>query len=599
MLLGRLLALSLLLAAGPAMSSTAPAVGMARGIDWQSRWGDALFHKAQAEQRFVLLNLHAVWCHWCHVMEETTYADPRVRSLLAQRYVAVTVDADGDPELTARYGDWGWPATIVLAADGTEIVKRRGYIEPDQMVALLEAIIEDPSPGPSVVPAARITSGRNRSLGPSQRAALTQVYEVLYDREHGGWGEVHKFIDAPTLELTLARLDAGNATAATWARRTLDANLLLIDPVWGGVYQYSDEVDWKSPHYEKLLAFQADDLRLYAEAYARWSDPRYLEAARSLEQFLLGFLEAPDGGFYVSQDADLSAEVPGRVFYAREDAGRRALGMPRIDRHEYSRETGWAIRALCKYYDVTGDTQALAAAQSGARWALGKRALPAGAFRHDAHDRSGPFLDDQIALVQGFLALHRSTGERRWLAYATRALNWIETNLKDSQGGFDVTPQGREGRGVFRAPLRVAEQNAALVRAANRVAHLTGAPRYARMAAHGMAFLAAYAQVNPEELRADILLADTELAAAPVHITIVGTKDDAAAIALHAAALRYPAEYLQVDWWDKREGPLPNPAVTYPTLDRAAAFACSGSACSLPVFEGAEIEPAVKRILAP
>ena len=46
-------------------------------IDWQP-WSDSVFAQAQKEGRFVLLNLGAVWCHWCHVMEEITYQDPKV-----------------------------------------------------------------------------------------------------------------------------------------------------------------------------------------------------------------------------------------------------------------------------------------------------------------------------------------------------------------------------------------------------------------------------------------------------------------------------------------------------------------------------------------
>ena len=77
-----------------------------------------------------------------------------------------------------------------------------------------------------------------------------------------------------------------DALAERRARQTLDANLRLIDPVWGGVYQYSASVDWASPHYEKLLSFQADDMRLYAEGYARWHDPRYLRAALALQHYM-------------------------------------------------------------------------------------------------------------------------------------------------------------------------------------------------------------------------------------------------------------------------------------------------------------------------
>ena len=108
-------------------------------IAWRTQWSDAVFAQASKDHRFVILDLHAVWCHWCHVMDEQTYGDPKVQALISKRYVAVSVDADSDPDLSSRYGDWGWPATIVLAADGSEIVKRRGYIPPEQMASLLQA----------------------------------------------------------------------------------------------------------------------------------------------------------------------------------------------------------------------------------------------------------------------------------------------------------------------------------------------------------------------------------------------------------------------------------------------------------------------------
>jgi uncharacterized protein len=584
---------------GLAAVLTLAAQAKAAPIAWQSHWSNAVFAQAAKDQRFVILDLHAVWCHWCHVMDEKTYSDSKVQALIAKRYVAVSVDADSDPDLNSRYGDWGWPATIVLAADGTEIVKRRGYIPPEQMAALLQAIIDDPSPGPSVAPPVVIMEGGGSRLSAHQRAALMHTYDEIYDDQHGGWGEVHKFVDAAALELTYSNIDGGDKEALHRARQTLDANLHLIDPVWGGVYQYSDEVDWQSPHFEKLMAFQADDLRLYSEAYARWKDPRYLAAARSLYLYMTEFLAAPDGGFFVSQDADLSAQISGHEFYPRDDAGRRALGMPRIDAHEYARETGWAIRALCKYYDVTGDANALDRAVRAARWSSANRLAPSGAFRHDAVDRGGPFLDDSLAMSQAFVALYRSTGNREWLSSAKAVLAAINRQLRDPNTGFVAALAAKLERGVFRHPIRQPEQNAALVRVASLVYHYTGDAAYQKMATHAMRYLVGFSKAAPGQLRAEILLADRELSAAPVHITIVGGKSDPAASDLHAAALRYPSDYLQIDWWDRDEGPLPNPEVSYPPLDRAAAFACSASACSMPVFNSAEIEAAVRATLAP
>jgi uncharacterized protein len=574
---------------------------------WRTTWSDSAFAEAARDHKFVLLDLHAVWCHWCHVMDTTTYADPAVQAAIAKHYVAVSVDADSDPALTSRYGDWGWPATIVLAADGTEIVKRRGYITPAQMLSLLDAIVADPSPGPSVGTLMQVRNTDATSLAEKDRSALTETVDALYDVANSGWGTEHKYVDASAMEWSFAALDAGNQLAMTKVRRTLDANQNLIDPVWGGVFQYSDEVDWKSPHYEKLMSYQADDLRMYSEAYSRWHRKSDQAAAQKIYGYLTTFLSAPDGGFYVSQDADVSTQMTGREYYAKDDAGRRGAGMPKVDVHEYSRESGWAIRALCKYYDVTGDTAALSRAERGAKWALGVRQIVGGGFSHGATDsthggaryapQGGPFLDDNLAMTQAFLALYRSTGNREWLKSAVATLNFIDTKLRDRRAGYVASPPTPNTRGVFREPVRDVAQNAAIARAANMLHHYTAADRHLQIARHAMKYLTAFAAAANDQFRPDILLADHELSAAPIHITVVGGKDDPAAQSLHAAALQYPTDYLQVDWWDRREGRLPDPSITYPDLKRPAAFACTANACSTPVYEPSEIQERVRSVL--
>ncbi|MGP8032572.1 MAG: DUF255 domain-containing protein [Steroidobacteraceae bacterium] len=586
------------LTADPAAAAApaTPASGTPATIHWQTHWSEALFAQAAREHRFVLLDLHAVWCHWCHVMDDETYSDRSVIALIGARYLAVSIDADSDPALASRYGDWGWPATIVLAPDGTEIVKRRGFIPPAQMAALLKAIIDDPTPGPSVFSGAALSARGSGVVTAAQRAAFARTYEEAYDDKYGGWGSGQKFLDAPTLEYTLMLvIENRDATAERRARQTLDANLKLIDPVWGGVSQYSETIDWNSPHYEKLLAFQADDMRLYAEAYARWHEPRYLEAAQALDRYLTGFLRSTRGTFYVSQDADLSATITGHDYYALGDAERRKLGIPRIDMHEYSRESGWAIRGLCRLHDVTGDPAPLAQARTAAQWMLMHRALPDGGFRHDDIDQGGPYLGDTLAMAQGFVALYRSTGERTWLESARAALGYIERHFRDARGGYFTAPAPASAVGVFRNPARTVEENAALARLANMLNRYTADAQYREAGLHALKFLAAAAA--PDELRTDVLLADHELATAPVHITVVGGKHDPAAQALHAAALQFPADYLQVDWWDRDEGPLPNPEIQYPVLKSAAAFACTQNSCSTPVYEPASINPTVAAAL--
>src|SRR5215469_10239383 len=124
-------------------------------LKWQP-WSDEVFAQAKQQNRFVLLDLEAVWCHWCHVMDAVTYSNPAVIKVLQSRYILVKADQDLRPDLSNRYEDYGWPATVVFNADGQEVVKRRGYLPPEQMASMLRAIIDDPSPGPSVQPEAKL-----------------------------------------------------------------------------------------------------------------------------------------------------------------------------------------------------------------------------------------------------------------------------------------------------------------------------------------------------------------------------------------------------------------------------------------------------------
>jgi uncharacterized protein YyaL (SSP411 family) len=96
-----------------------------------------------------------------------------------------------------------------------------------------------------------------------------------------------------------------------------------------------------------------------------------------------------------------------------------------------------------------------------------------------------------------------------------------------------------------------------------------------------------------------ILLAAFEAANDPLHLTIVGGKDDAAALALFNSAIRYAAVYRRVEWWDRREGSMPNPDVRYPQLARAAAFICTDSTCSLPIFDASKIAAEIARSVQP
>jgi len=552
-----------------------PAAAHEPGIPWQ-RSDAVAFTQARAQHRFVILYLEAVWCHWCHVMDEKTYADPAVRAQIAAHFVPLRIDQDLRPDLSNRYKDYGWPATIVFAPDGSEIVKRRGFIAPDRFVRLLAAIVKDPSPeNAAEVDTSAPTA--TSELDGGTRDALLDRHRDTFDAKLGGPMTEQKYLDRDSVEYALAHA-AADVAEKTMATKTLDEARALFDPVWGGVYQYSASRDWWHPHFEKLASVEADNLRIYALAWATFGRDEDRAAALQIRRYLDGFLRAPEGAFYASQDADLHPGEHASDYFALDDAARRRLGIPRVDRHLYSLQNGLLIEALSNWAEFAGDTDALAEARQAAEWIVVHRSLPGGGFRHDASDAAGPYLGDTLAMGRAFLALYRATAERAWLARANAALEFISTRFRTPSGFASAQKSG-----PIAATVQTAE-NISLARFANLASRYTGKEAQREVARRAFAYVAQPRIALDAITEPGVLLAADEAARDPLHLTVVGAKSDASAKALFASLQRLPGAYKRIEWWDRAGDALPNPDVAYPATKRAAAFVCTENRCSLPIF---------------
>jgi hypothetical protein len=555
----------------------------ADAIAWQP-WSDAAFATAKREHKFVIMDLEAVWCHWCHVMDETTYRDPKVISLMGARYVAVRVDQDSRPDLANRYEDYGWPATIVFAADGSEIVRRRGYLTPAEMASMLQAIIDDPSPGPSVTADASPKYPSETRTDDAVTADLKKRLLAGYDRDVGGWSGEHKFLDADNVEYCLRAAGRGDAEAGAVARDMLRLQRQLFDPAWGGVYQYSAEGDWAHPHFEKIMAIQTDNLRVYSMASEEWPDWAYQSAAAEVRRYLRGFLQGADGVFYTSQDADLVPGEHAADFFLLDDHGRRARGIPRVDMHRYARENGWAIAALCAFSGATGDAAPLAEAVRAADWVVAHRALPGGGFRHDEADAAGPFLGDSLGMGSAFLALYQATGNAAWLARAEGAADFVRGHF--ARGDEPGCATSDTTSASFPRPLPEFDESVALARFANLLGRASARPQDHALAESSLRWALSPGAMNRRgPYVGGLLLAADEARTEPLHVTVVGHRDDPVARALFAAAQRAPTSYKLVEWWDRREGPPPRGESIFPDLDRSAAYLCANGACSSPISD--------------
>lgn len=578
------LALNLALAVDPARKGPAP--------DWQE-WSKEVFVRAKAEKKFVLLDLGARWCHWCHVMEEQTYSNPEVLRLLAEKYICVHVDQDARPDLSNRYEDYGWPATIFFAADGSELVKRQGFIPPKEMASLLQAIIDDPTPGPSVRAEVAVNPAREAALPTESRQELEANFRAGYDKKLGGWGRIQKFLDWDNVERCLALARAGDKEAGRMARQTLEAQRALLDPIWGGVYQYSTHGDWKHPHFEKIMQMQAENMRIYALAFAQWHRATDLANARLIERYLRDFLTGPDGAFYVSQDADLVPGQHAEDFFRLGDAARRKRGIPRIDRNNYSRENGWAILAHADLHAATGEPASLEVALKAAQWALTQRALPGGGFRHGPSDEG--YLGDTLAMGRAFLRLYAITADQAWLQHAKAAAGFLDANFRAPAGFLSARPAADS----IAPPKPQVDENVQLARFANLLFHFTGDDATKKLSEHALKYVLAPEVWKPRfSAVGGLLSAEAECNTAPLHIVIVGRKSDETARALHRAALRLPSNYVQLEWYDRTEAKPLAVSIPFPELDTAAAYVCTDRACSAPIEDPEKFASTVERITA-
>src|SRR5207248_8669706 len=142
---------------------------------------------------------------------------------------------------------------------------------------------------------------------------------------------------------------------------------------------------------------------------ALWHETRDLEFAEAIRHYLVTFLRAPDGAFYTSQNADLVDGRHGGDYIALNDAQRRAKRIPRIDKHLYARENGWAIEALATLASCSGDARALDEARSAAEWIIANLHRSDGGFNHGiqpASNAGGPYLGDTLAMGRAFLSLY-------------------------------------------------------------------------------------------------------------------------------------------------------------------------------------------------
>ncbi|RSL19482.1 hypothetical protein EDE15_5151 [Edaphobacter aggregans] len=339
-------------------------------VEWQ-QWGEEAFAQAEAEDKPILLDIGAVWCHWCHVMDRESYEDAETAKVINDHFVAVKVDRDERPDVDTRYqaavsaisGQGGWPLTAFLTPDGKPFFGGTYFPPEDRhgrpsfrrvLLTMAEAFQDrrsevDESAG-SVMRAIEHNEsfmGRSGNPGPELVAKLVSSALKQFDARSGGFGSQPKFPHSGAIDLLLdsaSRVSsgAGAESAKTAAMVTLQKMSRggIYDHLAGGFHRYSVDDRWVVPHFEKMSYDNSELLKNYVHAFQTFVDPECARVAREMIQWIDEWLSDRErGGFYASQDADYSLDDDGDYFTWTRDEAAEVL-------------TGEELAVASAYYDI-------------------------------------------------------------------------------------------------------------------------------------------------------------------------------------------------------------------------------------------------------
>ncbi len=321
-------------------------------IDWHE-WGESAFARAKSEDKPILLDIGAVWCHWCHVIDRESYENPEISGIINEHFVAVKVDRDERPDVDSRYqsaisaisGQGGWPLTGFLMPDGKPFFGGTYFPPEDHMgrpgfrrvlLAVADAyqqkreeLLRTAEALAEAVAKAEIFSGARAEfdLGivDAQISSITQLFDI----KNGGFGQAPKFPHASAIDLVLERYrQTGEKHLLAMAETTLEkmARGGVYDQLAGGFHRYSVDERWLVPHFEKMSYDNSELLKNYLHGWQVTGNPVLRETAESIIGWVNGVLSDQEmGGFYASQDADYSLDDDGDYFTWTVEELRGAL----------------------------------------------------------------------------------------------------------------------------------------------------------------------------------------------------------------------------------------------------------------------------------
>ena len=406
-------------------------------IEWQN-FNPSAFEQAAENEKLLLLEVGANWCHWCHVMDDSTYSDATVQSYLDDNFILCREDQDARPDLYAAYKPWGWPAIIVMNENGEELLRLRGFQEKNEFLADLKNIRSKP------IPLANRNSVNSSNLVVNE-TALYNKFIANIDLKKGGYNWKTKSLESQGI-LHGLQFYKGNDTLKRWTDLTVKNSFQLVDPVWGGVYQYSAKKSWNNGHFEKILRVQAD----YIDAYCYYAGKTNTTTAIKQAEFILSYCDRFLGNetplYWNSQNADLISGVHSGEYYELNETERLAKGIPAVDKKIYLKENAAMCIAMSNLWAATGNISYLARGQKMLKYMLDEYNTPCGLYSREIGESAIYSFEDNRklldALIRYYLITQDSSLVEKAIALAYELINRFDSpkGIQSAAGELAIVP---------------------------------------------------------------------------------------------------------------------------------------------------------------
>ncbi len=570
-------------------------------INWYA-WGETPFKKAKQLNKPIFLDVGTEWCTACNLMEEKTYTDTAVINFINKNFIPIKADAEAQPDVGARFLEWGWPALIFLDSNGNQLKALQGNRQPQVFIPILKEFLANYKSGKTEIQNNDFFSSETpdkSSLPELDKKAYSQL-DYYYDSLYAGWGYILKIPLYQPVEYSFWLAKTSNKkTEINKALASLTKYAAVSDRQCGGVYFGCGGQQWKGAQPEKRSEYQGGVMNNYAEAYMATSNIKWLKEAQLLKKYLLNsMLSKQDSLFYNSQEEYLTLDktalkIEPEKYFLLPAEQRKKYGEPPIDKTLYTDINFRIVKAFLKLYEATGDSSNLNIAVSVAKKIMSKSHLQQGWFKTvienknsvtrmrelptDSAQKNIMYLKPQSHSGLAMLQLYQFTNDTFWLQQCRLLKNIVIEKLYDKEnGGFFSTNLMPVTLGGKRAATKVLNENALFARFLIELGDLTDDESLYKIAEATLKAVGVDKILkNEERLIADYNIAIGKAIKHHLVFTVVTTDINSTET---KKLIKQVQKYYHPQKLIKVEAPG-----HYPDLGSPSLFVCSKNVCSSPI----------------